>query len=82
MAKEPKKGAAKAPGVSTAAIGISDPDGRKYRAEDALRTLARAEEIRRDGALMRDVETCRRDKMRDLASIKVEVAPKTMKGAK
>jgi len=78
MAKDLKKPAAKASNVSTAAIG-SDADERKYRAEDALRTLTRAEEIRRDGALMRDVENCRRDKMRDLVSIKVEVAPKTMK---
>lgn len=54
-------------------------EDRKYRAEDALRTLTRAEEIRGDKALMKDVEACRQDKMRELAAIKVETAPKTIK---
>lgn len=57
---------------------IKDED-RKWKAEDALRTLQRAEEVRSDKGLMRDVEACRQDKMRQLASIKVEVAPKTIK---
>ena len=30
---------------------------RKYRAEDAIRTLTRAEEIRKDKGLMRDVKS-------------------------
>lgn len=30
---------------------------RQYRAEDALRTIARAEEIRKDAGLMREVKT-------------------------
>lgn len=54
-------------------------DERKWRAEDALRTLERAEEVRADRGLMRDVEACRQDKMRKLADIKVEVAPRTIK---
>ncbi len=56
-------------------------DEKKWRAEDALRTLTRAEEIRADRRLMQDVDACRRDKMRQLANItiKVEKAPKTMK---
>jgi len=54
-------------------------DESKWRAEEALRTLERAEEVRMDKNLMRDVEACRQDKMRKLANIKVEVAPKTMK---
>lgn len=54
-------------------------EDKKWRAEDALRTLTRAEEIRGDGALMKDVERCRQEKMRELAKIKVETAPKTIK---
>lgn len=61
-----------------------DDDERKYRAEDALRTLTRAEEIKGDRRLMSDVDACRRDKMRQLANIeiKVEKAPKTIKASK
>lgn len=54
-------------------------DDKKWRAEDALRTLTRAEEIRGDQSLMKDVERCRQEKMRELAAIKVETAPKTIK---
>lgn len=56
-----------------------DDDDKKWRAEGALRTLTRAEEIRSDQSLMKDVERCRQDKMRELAAIKVETAPKTIK---
>lgn len=52
---------------------------RKWRAEDALRTLKRAEEIKSDNGLMKEVEKCRREEMRSLASIKVEMAPKTIR---
>lgn len=57
-------------------------EDKKYKVEDALRTLTRAEEIRSDRDLMKDVEACRQDKMRQLANIKVEVSPKTIKGPK
>lgn len=57
-------------------------DDKKYRAEDALRTLTRAEEIRGDKSLMKDVERCRQEKMRELAAIKVETAPRTIKAPK
>ncbi len=50
-------------------------EDRKYKAEDALRTLTRAEELRGDPALMKDVEKCRQDKIRDLAKVKIEVSP-------
>lgn len=59
--------------------GPSAKEERRWRAEDALRTLKRAEEIRRDGGLMKEVQRCRNDEMRALADIKVETAPKTMK---
>lgn len=73
-----KKAAAK----STADMPGYPEEDQKWRAEDALRTLTRAEEIRGDQSLMKDVEKCRREKMRELASIKVETAPKTIKGVK
>lgn len=60
----------------------SRDDERKWRAEDALRALERAEEVRRDKSLMRDVEACRQDKMRKLADIKVETAVRTIKAPK
>lgn len=43
---------AEAPSKTT----ISDHE-RRYRAEDGMRTLARAEEIRKDKALMKDIKT-------------------------
>lgn len=77
-----KSAMSKAPKAPNVGPKTDYDDDRKWKAEDALRTLSRAEEIRRDSGLMRDVEQCRKDKMRDLASIKVEIAPKTMKAGK
>lgn len=51
-------------------------DERKWKAESALDTLTRAEEHKQDKALMRDVESVRSDKMRALANVKCETAPK------
>lgn len=51
---------------------------RKYRAEDALRTLGDAEKIRKDKSLMRDVEKARKAKMDELASIPCETSEKTI----
>lgn len=59
--------------------GVNADQERKWRAEDALRDLAQAEKHRRDPKLMAEVEKVRKDKMKDLASIKVEVAPRTIK---
>lgn len=36
--------------------GISAADARRYRAEDAMRTLTKADEHRKDKALMADVK--------------------------
>lgn len=57
-------------------------EDKKWRAEDALRTLTRAEEIRGDKALMKDVEACRQEKMRELANIKVETSQRTIRAPK
>lgn len=87
-AKKQKSDAPKAPAKSNPTAnnmrGGSGPDvapdaERKYRAEDGLRTLQRAEEVRRDGGLMKDIEDCRQTKMRDLANIKVDTSKPTMK---
>lgn len=57
-------------------------DERKWRAKDDMRTLSMAEEIRSDPVRMKEAAGCAEDEMRKLASIKVEVAPKTMRKAK
>lgn len=46
---------------------------KKYRAEDALRTLKRAEEIRSDRELMRDVKICAKADMKAVSRV---IAPK------
>lgn len=56
-----------------------DAEERKWRAEDGMRTLMRAEEVKRDAGLMRDISKHRDQKMRDMAAIKVETAPRNMK---
>lgn len=46
-----------------------DAQERKWRAEDALRTLTRAAEIRKDKALMADVEALAKQQQKTLAAI-------------
>jgi hypothetical protein len=69
------KGLKKLPvaGTSNATNGIEvstkrSPDDeareRRYRAEDALRDIERAEKHRSDKALMKDVKVCAREKMK------------------
>lgn len=72
-----KKSKPMAPVVETA----TESD-RNWRAEDALGTLTRAEEIRRDSKLMTEVEKARKEKIAELSRVKVEVSPKTIKGMK
>ena len=42
---------------------------RAWRAEDALRTIARAEEIRRDAGLMRDVKKVAAKQIQSLSRV-------------
>lgn len=49
----------------------------KWRAEDALRDLTRAEEHRGDAKLMKEVEKMRKEKMKALAAIKCETSEMT-----
>lgn len=65
---QPKAPSKPAPTVSAM------PDDKRYMAEDDLRTLSRAEEIRRDASRMAEAVKCRDAKMRDMAAIKVEVS--------
>lgn len=62
----------------SAASGPSSESERKWRAEDALRTLGDAERIKKDKPLMGDVEKARKAKIKDLESIAVEVSPRTI----
>lgn len=68
----------KGPVVEVAENSMNSERERKYRAEDGLRTLAEAERIRKDKALMGDIEKARKQKMADLESIKCEVSPRTI----
>lgn len=57
----------------------SSAEERKWKTEDALRDIERAERHKSDPTLMKDVQALARDKMRDLAKITVQTAPKTIK---
>lgn len=48
-------------------------DDMKYRAEDALRTLTRAEEYKADPQLMAHVEKCRSDQADALEKVKKHI---------
>lgn len=73
---------AKSKKAAAPAVEVSDNSERKWRAEDALRTLTEAERVKKDPKLMADVEKARKAKIADLASIKVETSEKTIKGPK
>lgn len=42
---------------------------RKWEAQDALRTITRAEEIKRDRALMSEVKKCAREQVKSLECV-------------
>lgn len=42
---------------------------RKYRAEDALRTMQRADEIKRDSGLMKDMKALAKEQMNSLKKV-------------
>jgi hypothetical protein len=57
--------------VATAPAPAPKDDGeRKYKAEDALRCIERAEEYKRDRSLMKDVKGLARMKIKALGKIK------------
>lgn len=71
---------AKAGGAARAALAPANPapvkmsreqaqQERRWRAEDALRTLSRAEEIKRDAGLMRDVRGMANEQMKALGKV-------------
>lgn len=51
-------------------------DMRKYEVEDALRTMTRAEEIKRDSSLMRDVKKLATEKQQMLSKVVEKSASK------
>ena len=68
--------------VAAGAPSINRDDERKWKAEDALRTLTRAEEHKGDKDLMRDVAKMRDEKMKELAKVKIEVSAPAKGGKK
>lgn len=66
----------KLPTASTAAVSekmeskAHEASERKYRAEDALRTIERAEQHRADKSLMKDVKGLARERIKCLGKIK------------
>lgn len=69
---------AKTPDVEVSSLSIDPERERKWRAEDALRTLMEADKVRKDKPLMRDVEKARNAKIAELDCVKVETSPKTI----
>jgi len=66
----PKAAKAKASSPVTTAYPVANSaQDRKYRAEDALRTITRADEIKKDRALMGDVRKLANEQMKTLASV-------------
>lgn len=76
MTKKAKSGgtarAALAPAANPAPTKMSREQAaqeRRWRAEDALRTLSRADEIKRDAGLMRDVRGMANEQMKALQKV-------------
>ncbi len=51
---------------NSSAVACAPADDRKWQVEDALRTLNRAEEIRRDRGMMRDVKKLATEQIKSL----------------
>lgn len=64
MARKPSRSQ---PTEAVHAIDTAERD--RYRAEDALRTLKRAEEIRGDRELMRDVKSYAKQEIKNVARV-------------
>lgn len=54
--KKPAKSASKSGAVPMPSRSTMDADEKRWRAEDAMRTLMRAEELKKDKKLMSDVQ--------------------------
>lgn len=54
---------------STSGIYPSGYDDKKYRTEEAMRTLMRAEELKKDRGLMRDVENLAKEQAEKLSGL-------------
>ena len=68
----PKAAPAKTVAKSSKSTSIGYPSGydeKKYRTEDAMRTLMRAEELKKDKSLMRDVEAMAKEQAQKLSGL-------------
>jgi hypothetical protein len=76
MSKKPMKAVTKASGSAKSAPKLTDSpkatigaDERKWRVEDAMRTLMRAEEHKKDKGLMRDVGKMAKEQAQKLSGL-------------
>lgn len=74
MPKAPKKKVSKlssmvATDVPYKPTPAEKAERRKWEVEDALRTVQRAEEIKKDGSLMKEVKSMAKEKMSELKKI-------------
>lgn len=58
-----------APKASAGISGPSIADEKRWKTEDAMRTLMRAEELKKDKGLMRDVATMAKDQAAKLSGL-------------
>lgn len=70
MSKKNKLPVASTEPVNPAPNTEKDFDDRRYKAEDALRVIERAENYKKDKALMKDVKALAREKIKCLGNIK------------
>lgn len=66
----PAKMASKSSGSKATSLGYpSGYDEKKYRTEDAMKTIMRAEELKKDRGLMRDVEAMAKEQAAKLSGL-------------
>lgn len=68
-AKAPVKMAASKPKTSLGISGPSMAEEKRWKTEDAMRTLMRAEELKKDKALMNDVGKLAKEQAQKLAGL-------------
>lgn len=69
MAKKNPLPVAKAMDVPKPAKDNEANERRRYMAEDAMRTMERAEEIKKDKGLMKDIKGLAKEKIKNLGKI-------------
>lgn len=64
-----KAGGGKSRSTTTSSIDTMRADEKRWKVEDAMRTLMRAEELKKDKTLMRDVECLAKDQAQKLSGL-------------